>query len=142
MLTFGFNQLLEPCFNSKLPDIGKSLCTLLKMVFDAFPVESPNIPQDIRPIHAKVEDLIQKHLATVTNIQPSLDTSTANAMIGFTWSIVKTLTEGQKRYIDWFLPALVRVIQRLMKEMISAANALSKQVSTMQRKKFHHLILL
>ena len=134
MLTLGLDQLLEPCFNSKLPDVGKSLCSLLKMVFDAFPVESANVPQEIRPIHAKVEELIQKHLATVTNIQPSLDTSTANAMIGFTWSIVKTLTEGQKRYIDWFLPALVRVIQRLMKEMLSVSNALSRQVSTYQNK--------
>ena len=124
----------------QLPDIGKSLCALLKMVFDAFPVESTNIPQEIRPIHAKVEDLIQKHLATVTNIQPSLDTSTANAMIGFTWSIVKTLTEGQKRYIDWFLPALVRVIQRLMKEMLTASNALSKQVSIIENKNFRHFI--
>ena len=108
------------------------------MVFDAFPVESANVPQEIRPIHAKVEELIQKHLATVTNIQPSLDTSTANAMIGFTWSIVKTLTEGQKRYIDWFLPALVRVIQRLMKEMLSVSNALSRQVSTFQNKILWH----
>ena len=81
MLTLCLDQLLEPCFNSKLPDVGKSLCSLLKMVFDAFPVESANVPQEIRPIHAKVEELIQKHLATVTNIQPSLDTSTANAMI-------------------------------------------------------------
>ena len=138
MLTLGLDQLLEPCFNSKLPDVGKSLCSLLKMVFDAFPVESANVPQEIRPIHAKVEELIQKHLATVTNIQPSLDTSTANAMIGFTWSIVKTLTEGQKRYIDWFLPALVRVIQRLMKEMLSVSNALSRQVSTFQNKILWH----
>ncbi|KAH7432383.1 hypothetical protein KP509_07G020000 [Ceratopteris richardii] len=120
-------QLLEPCFNSKLPDIGKSLCTLLKMVFDAFPVEASNTPPDIKPLHQKVEELIQKHLTTVTNVQPALDSSSANAIIGFTWSVIKTLTEGQKRYIDWFLPALVRVVQRLIKEMFSATNALSRQ---------------
>lgn len=120
-------QLLEPCFNSKLPDIGKSLCTLLKMVFDAFPVEANNTPQDIKPLHQKVEELIQKHLNTVTAMQPVLETSSANAIIGFTWSVIKTLTEGQFRYIDWFLPAVVRVVQRLVKEMLSATNALSRQ---------------
>lgn len=120
-------QLLEPCFNSKLPDIGKSLCTLLKMVFSAFPVEAVNTPQDIRLLHQKVEELVQKHLTTVTNQQSTLETSSANAVIGFTWSVVKTLTEGQKSYMDRFLPPLVRVVQRLSREMVSASGALARQ---------------
>lgn len=104
------------------------MCTLLKMVFDAFPVEATNTPQDIKPLHQKVEELIQKHLNSVTSTQPVLETSSANAIIGFTWSVIKTLTEVQFRYIDWFLPAVVRVVQRLVKEMSSATNALSRQV--------------
>ncbi|GLJ07095.1 hypothetical protein SUGI_0058030 [Cryptomeria japonica] len=122
-------QLLEPCFNSKLLDIGKSLCTLLKMVFDAFPVDamSMNAPQDIRTLHSKVEELIEKHLLAVTAPQISLETSSANSMISFALSVIKTLAEGQKTFIDPFLMPLVRVLQRFMREMGTITGTIAKQ---------------
>lgn len=121
-------QLLEPCFNSKLLDIGKSLCTLLKMVFDAFPLDAMNTPQDIRLLHSKVEELIQKHLAVVTAPQISLETSSANSMISFAVSIIKTLAESQKSFIDSFMPPLIRVLQRLTREMGTLTSSIAKQV--------------
>eukprot|EP01018_Ginkgo_biloba_P025934 Gb_02841 [translate_table: standard] len=104
-------QLLEPSSNSKLLDIGKSLCTLLKMVFDAFPIDAANTPQDIKSLHQKVEELIQKHLAAVAAPQIPLETTSANSMISFALSVLKTLAEGQKSFIDSFMMPLVRLLQ-------------------------------
>eukprot|EP00252_Welwitschia_mirabilis_P021819 TRINITY_DN5712_c0_g1_i1.p1 TRINITY_DN5712_c0_g1~~TRINITY_DN5712_c0_g1_i1.p1 ORF type:complete len:3567 (+),score=681.06 TRINITY_DN5712_c0_g1_i1:1467-10703(+) len=123
-------QLLEPCFNSKLPDIGKSLCTLLKMVFEAFPGDATNTPQDIRSLHSKVEELIQKHLATATAAQLSPDAASVNTMISFALSVIRTLAEGQKGFIDPFMASLVRVLQRLTREMGTISSAIAKQESS------------
>ena len=86
-------QLLEPCFNSKLLDIGKPFCTLLKMVFDAFPIDAMNTAQDIKKLHSKVEELIEKHILATTALQISLGTSSTNSIISFAHSISKTLVE-------------------------------------------------
>lgn len=51
------------------------------------------------PLKSKVEELIQKHLAAVTTLQISLETSSANSMAGFAVSVIKTLAEGQKRFL-------------------------------------------
>lgn len=126
-------QLLEPCFNSKLLDIGKSLCTLLKMVFDAFPLDAMNTPPDIKLLQSKVEELIQKHLAAVTAPQISLETSLANSMISFAVSVIKTLAEGQKSFIDPFLPPLIRVLQRLTRDMGMLTGSIAKQVHRMDQ---------
>ncbi|XP_077231461.1 uncharacterized protein LOC143864410 isoform X2 [Tasmannia lanceolata] len=111
------SQILEPCFTSKMLDAGKSLCSLLKMVFIAFPLDAPNTPQDVKMLYQRVEDLIQKHLAAVTAPQISLEVSSVNSMISFALFVVKTLTEVQKNFIDPFIQPLARVLQRLARDM-------------------------
>ena len=59
-------------------DAGKSLCSLLKMVFVAFPIEAANTPQDVKMLFQKVEDLIQKQIASVTAPQTSGEDNSAN----------------------------------------------------------------
>lgn len=109
-------------------DAGKSLCSLLKMVFTAFPLDSANTPQDVKTLRHRVEDLIQKHLAAVTAPQISLEVSSANLMISFAIFVVKTLAEVQKNFIDPFLPPLGRVLQRLARDMGSSAGSHPRQV--------------
>ena len=46
-------------------DAGKSLCSLLKMVFVAFLLEAANTPQHVKMLYQKVKDLIQKQFASV-----------------------------------------------------------------------------
>ncbi|KAJ0977309.1 hypothetical protein J5N97_012783 [Dioscorea zingiberensis] len=115
------SQILEPCFNSKMLDAGKSLCSLLKMVFIAFPREAPSTPHDVKILYQRVEDLIQKHLAAVTASQISLELSSANSVISFALFVVKTLTEVHKNFIDPFIVPLVRVLQRL-RDMASSSS--------------------
>lgn len=121
------SQILEPCFNSKMLDTGKSLCSLLKMVFTAFPLESTSTPPDVKLLYQKVVELIQKHLAAVTAPQISLEISSANSMISFAIYILKTLTEIQKNFIDPFVGPLVRVLQRLARDMGSSAGTNMRQ---------------
>ncbi|ONK62905.1 uncharacterized protein A4U43_C07F9340 [Asparagus officinalis] len=123
------SQILEPCFNSKMLDAGKSLCSLLKMVFAAFPLESTSTPPDVKLLYQKVVELIQKHLAAVTAPQISLEASSANSMISFAVYILKTLTEVQKNFIDPFVGPLVRVLQRLARDMGSSAGSHVRQRS-------------
>ncbi|XP_078446328.1 phosphatidylinositol 3- and 4-kinase family protein with FAT domain-containing protein isoform X2 [Wolffia australiana] len=110
-------QILEPCFNSKMLDAGKSLCSLLKMVFSAFPLDSSDTPQDVKVLYQRIEDLIQKHLAAVTAPQISLEVTSANAVINFILFVVKSLAEVQPNFIDPFIVPFVRVLQRLMRDM-------------------------
>ncbi|XP_038988658.1 transformation/transcription domain-associated protein-like isoform X2 [Phoenix dactylifera] len=121
------SQILEPCFNSKLLDAGKSLCSLLKMVFTAFPLEAASTPQDVKILYQRVGELIQKHLAAVTAPQISLEISSANSMISFALVILKTLTEVQKNFIDPFIGLLLRVLQRLARDMGSSAGSHIRQ---------------
>ncbi|XP_043711461.1 transformation/transcription domain-associated protein-like [Telopea speciosissima] len=121
------SQILEPCFNNKMLDAGKSLCSLLKMVFMAFTSEAANIPQDVKLFYQRVEDLIQKHLAAVTSPQISLEISAANSMIGFALFVIKTLTEVQKNFIDPFILPLARVLQRLIRDMGSSGGPHMRQ---------------
>lgn len=142
-------QTQEPVFNSKVPDIGKSLCLLLKMVFDAYPVD-PAPPPDVKPshsnnttevklsqqtvtpeirqLHAKVEELILKNLGAVVATQPAVESRAASSIISFTLSIVETLTENNKSYIDRYMMPLIRVIQRLAREMVTISGAVARQV--------------
>ncbi|KAG6555625.1 hypothetical protein Mapa_002860 [Marchantia paleacea] len=143
-------QTQEPVFNSKVPDIGKSLCLLLKMVFDAYPVD-PAPPPDVKPshsnntsevkqsqqtvtpeirqLHAKVEELILKNLGAVVATQPAVESRAASSIISFTLSIVETLTENNKAYIDRYMMPLIRVIQRLAREMVTISGAVARQGS-------------
>lgn len=114
------SQILEHCFNSKVLDAGKSLCALLKMVFVAFPLEATSTPQDVKGLYQRVEHLIQNHLASVTSPQAALESGAANSMITFTLLIVMTLTEVQKNFINPFLAPLVRVLQRLARDLGSS----------------------
>lgn len=100
------------------------------MVFDAFPVDAPGTHQDVKVLHQKVEELIQKQLTTVTNNQtaPPLESRVVNAMISFTINILKILVEKSKLYIDRFMMPLVRVVQRLSREMATTTAQLSRQV--------------
>ncbi|KAJ7563398.1 hypothetical protein O6H91_03G108600 [Diphasiastrum complanatum] len=123
------SQVLEPSFNAKPSDIGKSLCSLLKMVFDAYPAESASNSQEIKQLHLKVEELVQKHLGAVT-ANPSTsapDVRSANMTITFLLAILTTLSETNKGYLDHFMMALVRVCQRLAREMANTSANLSRQ---------------
>lgn len=121
------SQILEPCFNSKLLDAGKSLCSLLKMVFTAFPLDMANTPSDVKLLNQKVSELIQKHLASVTAPQSSLEANSTNSMISFAVYILQSLAEVQKNFIDPFIGNLVRVLQRLACDMGSTAGSHAKQ---------------
>lgn len=120
-----FGQILEPCFKYKLLDAGKSLCSLLKMVFVAFPPEAATTPQDVKLLYHKVDELIQKHINTVTAPQTSSEESTANS-ISFVLLVIRTLTEVQKNFVDPYI--LVRILQRLARDMGSSAGSLLRQV--------------
>ncbi|PKA60897.1 Serine/threonine-protein kinase ATR [Apostasia shenzhenica] len=121
------SQILEPCFNSKMLDAGKSLCSLLKMVFTAFPLEAASTPHDVKVLYQRVAELIQKQLAAVTAPQISLEAGSANSMISFSLFIIKTLTEVQRNLIDPFIAPMVRVLQRLARDPGTSAGAHIKQ---------------
>lgn len=118
-------QILEPCFKYKMLDAGNSLCCLLKMVFIAFPLDAPSTPQDVKLLYQKVDELIQKHISAVTTAQTAEDNS-ANS-ISFILLVVKTLTEVQKSFVDPHI--LVRILQRLARDMSSSAGSHLKPVS-------------
>ncbi|KAJ4791719.1 Transformation/transcription domain-associated protein [Rhynchospora pubera] len=111
------SQILEPCFNNKMVDAGKSLCTLIKMVFTAFPLDSPTTPQEVKILYQRVADLLQKHLAAVTAPQISPDAANMNSIISFALSVIKALSEVQKNFIDPLIGLLLRVLQRLVRDM-------------------------
>ncbi|OMO57052.1 hypothetical protein CCACVL1_26034 [Corchorus capsularis] len=118
------SQILEPCFKYKLLDAGKSLCSLLKMVFVAFPLDVGTTPQDVKVLYQKVEELIQKHISTVTAPQASGEENSANS-ISFVLLVIKTLTEVQKSFIDPLI--LVRILQRLARDMGSSTGSNMRQ---------------
>lgn len=118
-------QILEPCFKYKLLDAGKSLCSLLKMVFVAFPPEAATTPPDVKHLYQKVDELIQKHINTVTAPQTSNEDSTSNS-ISFVLLVIKTLTEVQRNFIDPYI--LVRILQRLARDMGSSSGSHLRQV--------------
>lgn len=109
-------------------DAGKSLCSLLKMVFSAFPIEAATTPQDIKLLYQRVQDLIQKHLAAVTTPQISLELSNANSIISFALFVLNALAEVQTNFIDPFIGLLLRVLQRLARDMGSSAGSHVRQV--------------
>lgn len=106
-------------------DAGKSLCSLLKMVFVAFPLEAVTTPPEIKLLYQKVDELIQKHINTVTAPQASNEDNTANS-ISFVLLVIKTLTEVQKNIVD--PNVLVRILQRLARDMGSSAGSHLRQV--------------
>ncbi|CAM8985650.1 unnamed protein product [Rhodiola kirilowii] len=118
------SQILEPCFKYKMLDAGKSLCSLLKMVFTAFPLESSATPQDIKSLYQKVDELIQKHVSAVFTPQSSNDDSSGNP-ISFVLFVIKTLTKVQKNLSDPFI--LVRILQRIMRDMQMSAGSHARQ---------------
>uniref|UniRef100_A0A7N0UBU8 Non-specific serine/threonine protein kinase n=1 Tax=Kalanchoe fedtschenkoi TaxID=63787 RepID=A0A7N0UBU8_KALFE len=118
------SQILEPCFKYKMLDAGKSFCSLLKMVFTAFPLESPGTPQDIKSLYQKVDELIQKHVNAVFTPQSSNDDSSANS-ISFVLFVIRTLTEVHKNLNDPFI--LVRILQRIMRDMQMSAGSHARQ---------------
>lgn len=120
-----FLQILEPCFKYKMLDAGKSLCSLLKMVSIAFPPEAPSTPQDVKILYRKAEELVQRHLASIATPQSSGEDISAST-ISFVLYVIKTLAEVQKNFID---PSnLVRVLQRLARDMTASASSYLKQV--------------
>lgn len=125
MLFCAFYQILEPCFKHKMLDAGKSLCSLLKMVFVAFPLEAATTPPDVKLLYQKVDELIQKQINTVTAPQASNEDNTPNS-ISFVLLVIKTLTEVQKNIVDPNI--LVRILQRLARDMGSSAGSHLRQV--------------
>lgn len=122
-----FCQILEPCFKHKLLDAGKSFCSLLKMIFVAFPPEAATTPADVKLLNQKLDDLIQKHVTAVTAPQTSGDENIASS-ISFLLLVIKTLTEVQRNFID--PSTLVRILQRLQRDMSSSAGSHLRQVSS------------
>lgn len=98
------------------------------MVFSAFPLEAASTPQDVKSVCQRVGELVQKHLAAVTAPQISLEVSNANSMITFALFVVKTLTEVQKSFIDPFILLLLRVLQRLSRDMGISSGSHIRQV--------------
>jgi len=120
-----FPQILEPCFKHKLLDAGNSFCSLLKMIFVSFPQEAATTPADVKLLYQKLDDLIQKHVTTITAPQTSSDDNNASS-IGFLLLVIKTLTEAQRNFID--PSVLVRILQRLQRDMGSSGNSQLRQV--------------
>lgn len=108
-------------------DAGKSLCSLLKMVFNTYPLEAATTPHDVKILYQRVADLIQKNLAA-TVPQISLEAGSNNSMISFSLFIVRTLTEVQRTLIDPFIGPMVRVLQRLARDSSSSTGTQIKQV--------------
>lgn len=106
-------------------DAGKSLCSVLKMVFVSFPLEAASTPQDVKILYQKLEDLIQKHLAAVTGPQTTVEDN-SSSLITFALFVIKTLSEVQKNIVEPYI--LVRVLQRLARDMGSSAGSLPRQV--------------
>ncbi|CAI0392859.1 unnamed protein product [Linum tenue] len=117
------SQILEPCFKHKMLDAGKSLSTLLKMVFIAFPPDAASTPPDVKLLFQKVDELIQKHVTIVTAPQTSGEDNSTTA-ITFVLLVIKTLTEVEKN-VDPYI--LVRILQRLVRDMGSSASSHLRQ---------------
>lgn len=120
------HQFLELSFKHKMLDAGKSLCCLLKMVFIAFPQDGASTPPDIKLLYQKVSELIQKHVHAVTASQTAGDDNSLSS-ISFVLIVLKTLAEVQKNFVDPYV--LVRILQRLSRDLGSAAGAHPRQVS-------------
>ncbi|XP_049383285.1 uncharacterized protein LOC125847672 isoform X2 [Solanum stenotomum] len=118
------SQILEPCFKFKVLDAGKSMCSLLKMVYVAFPPEASNTTQDVKMLYQKVEELIQKHLAAVATPQTSGEDN-SGSMVSFVLYVIKSLAEVHKNFIE---PVnLVRLLQRLARDMGSSIGSHVRQ---------------
>lgn len=96
------------------------------MIFVAFPPEAATTPADVKLLNQKLDDLIQKHVTTVTAPQTSGDDNIASS-ISFLLLVIKTLTEVQRNLID--PSTLVRILQRLQRDMGSSAGSHLRQVS-------------
>ncbi|GLT44576.1 hypothetical protein SLA2020_184620 [Shorea laevis] len=117
------NQILEPCFKLKILDVGKSLCSLLKMVFLTFPLDVATTPVEVKLFYQRVDDLIQKQINTVTAPQATSEDNSTIA-ISFVLLVINTLVEGHKS-IDPQI--LVRILQRLVRDMGSSAGSHLRQ---------------
>ncbi|KAK4258368.1 hypothetical protein QN277_007826 [Acacia crassicarpa] len=118
------SQILEPCFKHKLLDAGKSFCSLLKMIFVAFPPEAATTLADVKLLNQKLDDLIQKHVSAVTAPQTPGDDNVTSS-ISFLLLVIRTLTEVQRNFIEPSL--LVRILQRLQRDMGSSAGSHLRQ---------------
>ncbi|GKV51280.1 hypothetical protein SLEP1_g57947 [Rubroshorea leprosula] len=117
------NQILEPCFKFKMLVAGKSLCSLLKMVFDAFPLDATTTPVEVNLLYQRVDELIQKQINTVTAPQTTSEDNSTNA-ISFVLLVINTLAEVHKN-IDPQI--LVRILQRLARDMGASAGSHLRQ---------------
>lgn len=91
------------------------------MIFVAFPQEATTTPPDVKQLYQKLDDLIQKHVTTVMAPHDNTDSS-----ISFLLLVIKTLTEVQRNFIDPSI--LVRILQRLQRDMGSSVGSHIKQV--------------
>ena len=106
-------------------DAGKSLCSLLRMVFVAYPLEGVTTPPDVKLLYQKVDELIKNHINSLTVPQTSSEDNTVSS-ISFVLLVIKTLTEVQKNLIDPY--NLGRILQRLARDMGSSAGSHLRQV--------------
>lgn len=97
------------------------------MIFVAFPPEAATTPADVKMLNQKLDDLIQKHVSSVTAPQTPGDDNVASS-ISFLLLVIRTLTEVQRNFIEPSL--LVRILQRLQRDMGSSAGSHLRQVSS------------
>ncbi|CDY29210.1 BnaA06g25470D [Brassica napus] len=118
------SQILEPCFKTKMLDAGKSLCSVLKMVFTAFPLDAANTPPDIKLLYQKVNELINKHVSAVTAPQASGEDNSFGS-VSFVLLVIKTLAKVHKSFVDSYV--VVRILQRLARDLGSAVGSHPRQ---------------
>ncbi|WKA06695.1 hypothetical protein VitviT2T_024584 [Vitis vinifera] len=119
-------------YSGKVPDVAPKKDTAESCIsFDRMrrlikkdTSEAANTPQGVKMLFKKVEDLIQKQIASVTAPQTSGEDNSDNS-ISFVLFVIKTLTEVQKNLIDPYI--LVRILQRLARDMGTSASSHVRQ---------------
>lgn len=107
-------QIFELCFKYKNIDAGNLLCSLLKMVILAYPLEAASTPPVVKALYTNINDLIQKYLDAVATPQKANNDMSAQT-ISFVLYIIKLLVEMQDNLIQPY--NVVHVLQRLAQEL-------------------------
>lgn len=115
--------MLDPCFAIRNTELTAKLCSVLEMVYQAYPTDTLSLPPEVKSIHTKVEDMLIKQLTNASNqpTNPAVELKTLHTGLTVSLQILKVLSPLQKSFVDRFVPALVRIVQRFLKLMIDGA---------------------
>jgi transformation/transcription domain-associated protein len=118
-----FLQVLDPCFTIRNSELTAKLCSVLEMVYQAYPSDTLSLPPEVKSIHTKVEDMLMKQLTNASNqpTNPAVDIKTLHTGLTTSLQILKILCPLQKSFVDKFVPAMVRIAQRFLKLMVDGA---------------------